>query len=94
MTFYCLKLLVAISLFVIQTQCKEKHPIKDLGYNLHNYAIALDSPNLNKGHSEDPNISDDETIPVKADYPTKSSETFSYWDNSNENSESKEVNKH
>ena len=77
MSLYCLTLLLAISLFVIQTQCKENNPIKDLGHNLHNYPIALDSPNSNEGH--DPNISDDETIPI----------TYS-----NENSESKEVSKH
>ena len=87
MSSYCLKLLAAISLFVIQTQCKEKHPIKDLGHNLHNYPIALDSPNFNKRRrDDDPNISDDETIPI-----TASSYANSY---SNENSESKEVNKH
>ena len=51
MSSYCLQFLAAISLFVIQTQCKEKHPIKDLGHNLHNYPIAFDSPNLNEGHS-------------------------------------------
>ena len=91
MSSYCLKLLAAISLFVIQTQCKEKHPIKDLGHNLHNYPIALDSPTSNEGHSDDdPNISDDETIPITADSPT-SSYANSY---SNENSESKEVSKH
>ena len=91
MSSYCLKLLAAISLFVIQTQCKEKHPIKDLGHNLKNYPIALDSPNFNKRRTDDdPNISDDETIPITADYPT-SSYANSY---SNENSESKEVNKH
>ena len=39
------------------------------------------------------NISDEETIPVTADYPTSSSETFSYRDNSNENNKSNEVNK-
>ena len=79
---------------LIQTQCKEKHPIKDLGHNLHNYPIALDGPNLNEGHSDnDPNISDDETIPITADYPTSSSETWSYISFSNENSESKEVTK-
>ena len=95
MSSYFLKLLVAISLFAIQTQCKENHQIKDLGHNLHNYPISLDSPSLKKGHSDnDPNISDDETIPVTAEYPTSSSETFSYRDNSNENNESKEVNKH
>ena len=77
MLLYCLTLLLAISLFVIQTQCKENNPIKDLGHNLHNYPIALDSP---KGHSgDDPNFSDDETIPIAY---------------SNENSESKEVSKH
>ena len=80
MSSYCLKLLLALSLFVIQTQCKENNPIKDLGHNLHNYPIALDSPNSNKTHSrDDPNISDDETIPI----------TYS-----NENSESQEVSKH
>ena len=80
MSSYCLKLLLAISLFVIQTQCKGNNPIKDLGHNLHNYPIARDSPNFNKGQSHiDPNISDDETIPI----------TYS-----NENSESKEVSKH
>ena len=80
MLLYCLTLLLAISLFVIQTQCKENNPIKDLGHNLHNYPIARDSPNFYKGHRDnDPNISDDETIPI----------TYS-----NENSESKEVSRH
>ena len=80
MSSYCLKLLLALSLFVIQTQCKENNPIKDLGHNLQNYPIARDSPNFNKGQSRgDPNISDDETIPI----------TYS-----NENSESKEVSRH
>ena len=44
--------------------------------------------------SDGSNISDDETIPVTADNPTSSPETFLYRDNSNENNESKEVNKH
>ena len=79
MSLYCLKLLLAIYFSVIQTQCKENNPIKDLGHNLHNYPIALDSPNFNKGHDNDPNISDVETIPI----------TYS-----NENSQSKEVSKH
>ena len=79
MSSYCLKLLVAISLFVIQTHCKEKHPIKDLGHNLHNYPIALDSPNINEGHSDnDPNISDDEIIPVTTDFPSSEGSYESY----------------
>ena len=48
MSSYCLKFLAAISFFVIQTQSKEKQSIKDLGHNLHNYPIALDSPNLKR----------------------------------------------
>ena len=71
MSSYCLKLLLAKSLFVIQTQCKENNPIKDLGHNLHNYPIARDSPNFNKGHRDnDPNILDDEPIPVTTDFPS------------------------
>ena len=47
MSAYCLKLLAAISLLVIQTQRKEKYPIKDLGLGTRCYVKVSKKCDLN-----------------------------------------------